>query len=1623
MFRRKLFSSSRDRSSSETAGETDSRYSVERSKSVETSSTAVPSVNYLSSDEANTPGLLTRRPRLTSAPSAPSTISSTGSKPRAPSRADDPHGLTLIHVPEGEPSADIIFIHGLGGSSRLTWSKNHDLDLFWPLKWLPNDHDVGQARIFTFGYNADFHASSQSSNLGITDFAKNLLFDMLYGRDQSGFSISLGQAPLIIVAHSMGGLVFKKAYLEAQLDDRYSKITQSIKAVIFLATPHRGADLADILNKLLSISFRNSSKQYVAELGKHGPFLKSINEQFRHLATRLQIFSFYETLRTSMGLSSSMVLDEDSAKLGYPGEISRSLNADHHDVCKFESPDDPNYRAILAAMKSLVSSHSRTSTQSAEAEMSKVRGLLSISDNYEHDLAHFLGRRTEGTCEWILEHPKFGSWLSSSTSNLLWLHGRPARGKSVLSSFLVSNLRDTGAAVQHFFFRTGDETKRSITALLKSLAFQIAAQLPAFRKALASFADGGYKPKEADWKSMWKKVFVSLLFPIELRPPFYWIIDGLDESASSQQVFELLAEVKSSTIPIHILITSRINPGLFTSFARLGSKMSTASASIDRDVTDIRIYVEEELRYIGWDDQIKEEIMTKVLNQANDNFLWVHLILEEIKECHTDDDVRDALVELPPGMESLYQKMEDSITRIRKPSDRNLSRQLLLWAIYSRRSITIEELSAILEPDFGHILDMPSTINRLCGHFLVIEGGNQIGLLHQTAREYLTTTKTLPFSLASSDAHLDIFQKSISTFFDKSLRSSLHSMGPGFLQYRATSWMHHLKYLGLADESDELLNLLLKFFKEPSILTWIQALASLGQLKTLIEASYCLATFVKRKRKIDVTREASLRRFEDLELLEVWTRDLLKLPGRFGSSLSQDPTCIHYCVAPFCPRSSAIHRAFGHAVSSPIVQGLSEDWDDCLARVSVGSDEQASLLASSWKYLAVVSNSGRVLLWDCTTFHRTLTWEHGEMISAICFNSTGDRIATYGSATTKVWSCQTGNILHLVNNPPGMQALCLEFVESDTALMLGSDRRCVLRVALENESEGWAVTDSSLLNSVESLEGTYLNSPTALVMSPDHTKIAAAYRRFPLMIWSLDSAKVIKRVSREYKQGRTSDASPFVEQVSWHHNSEDLIGFFVDGHIFKLNIVDGTYQEQPPDPGQWPSIIRFSPDGSVYAICSVHGTIKLYDFQTSALIYQLTSESMVTSFAFSQDGRRFYDIRGSSCQIWEPNSLVRLAVEDDKPVSSHTPDESVDQSNYPSEMFADNPVPVDIIAPMPGHAVVAFGDDEGLVALLDLDTRKRIQVDRIATGLSIEHLVWSEDGRYLIYAEVSERLTFVQIDSTPSGWKCRRIARFKPKHEAGGILQLILMADSKYVLVVYHGSTQLWSLAPVSLREHQVATSYVGSQWVPHPLSPQNTLAFTPYSCVVLDSSRMTEVSKWKLDTLETPKAHDGARKEWELGQQVDSNLQSSSILESVESVLVTHLKGHILVTISRRLPSRGISYRFVVVDFSVDSEKSNNISSMKSVSVPSDVGNLVIRPLNILENQHFVFLDKSYGVCTWNLKSSRGADAVTRHFFIPRDLISEQSLGLLYMTSSGSILCPHKGDIIVIDTSIGSKW
>lgn len=109
---------------------------------------------------------------------------------QAPDRPSDkdnhigPLGLNLLYT-SSVPLIDFIFVHGLRGGSRKTWSKSSDPCHFWPKEWLPKDADFKNARIHSFGYSSDW-ASMKESVLNIHDFGKSLLAEILNSPEIKG---------------------------------------------------------------------------------------------------------------------------------------------------------------------------------------------------------------------------------------------------------------------------------------------------------------------------------------------------------------------------------------------------------------------------------------------------------------------------------------------------------------------------------------------------------------------------------------------------------------------------------------------------------------------------------------------------------------------------------------------------------------------------------------------------------------------------------------------------------------------------------------------------------------------------------------------------------------------------------------------------------------------------------------------------------------------------------------------------------------------------------------------------------------------------------------------------------------------------------------------------------------------------------------------------------------------------------------------------------------------------------------------------------------------------------------------------------------------------------------------
>jgi hypothetical protein len=153
----------------------------------------------------------------------------------------------------------------------------------------------------------------------------------------------------------MGGLVVKLAYILSRQSEQYSHLGANLHGVLFLATPHRGSLLAVTASRVLRVMSRKSNP-FLRDLVPGSQAIEFMKEHFLHYSESFQMYSFYETRPTSLpGGGGCIVVSKTSAVLGYPREHTSPLDADHLNMCKFESQDSPNYRLVRDTLAGLVS--------------------------------------------------------------------------------------------------------------------------------------------------------------------------------------------------------------------------------------------------------------------------------------------------------------------------------------------------------------------------------------------------------------------------------------------------------------------------------------------------------------------------------------------------------------------------------------------------------------------------------------------------------------------------------------------------------------------------------------------------------------------------------------------------------------------------------------------------------------------------------------------------------------------------------------------------------------------------------------------------------------------------------------------------------------------------------------------------------------------------------------------------------------------------------------------------------------------------------------------------------------------------------------------------------------------
>lgn len=1537
---------------------------------------------------------------------------STGSGDQAES-AKGPLGLSLLYSPTA-PEIDFIFVHGLGGNSRKTWTKSSLQSHFWPEEWLSKDPAFKNVRIHSYGYDS-YYLKGKEDCLNIHHIGKSLL-----GAISTSPCIANSETCIVVIGHSMGGLVMKKAYILAKQDAVHKALAGRFAAFYFLATPHRGSDSAKMLKNILKVAY---DRAYVGDLEPNSGAVQVINDEFRHFSAGLELWSFYETQH--MKHFSSLIVDPESAVLGYREEKQIPMTADHRSICKFDTPEDPNYALLRNALASTVS---RIATEVPELKLKQkregiknLRKYLEVSDILDDDLVNVCEARMRGSCGWISAKASYLKWRDGESVNdrTLWIKGKPATGKSVLAGYVIDQLKESGQECSYFFFKYGDKSKSNLSRCLRSLAFQMASSNAEASDAILGMQADGVSLDRVDERTLWRILFLSGIFQATMTR-HYWVIDALDECSNPSVLLSAILSNMDESIPLRILVTGRDTVDLDQGFSVIPPNLAQSLPISTTDTEpDLRLLVERRtqvLRVVGPDD--RGTLAEKILDKSNGSFLWTTLVLEELVRCHSRKEIDQILEDVPRGMESLYKRTLDYMSQAARGKE--LAKTILMWAVCAVRPMTISELDGALTLDIQDSFPrLQESIAALCGQLVVVDKYGRVKMVHETAREFLVAGGLeSEFSIEKTKAHTRMAQVCLNYLVGEQMKpprnsrrrssAKLPATRIDFAAYAYTAYSYHLSR---ADPMAAGTFQLVVQFLRSNVLTWIETIADSRNLNHLIRASKHLKTYANA---CAVERSPLDPR---IRALRQWTTDLARIPAMFANALTVSPSAIYSLIPPFCPTESMVYNTGGLGRRLAVLGTPNKQWDDRLLCIDFRRGQPRALRYGD-EFLAVGLSSGTVMLYHATSYQEYKVLEHGEAVSLIAFKTKTDLVATCGMKMVKVWDIRSGQVVHSFASPPrplGMgfdgETLLIASCKNYIATWdLGQDARP------ESIQKPWSDTDTPETNRTPP-RGT----PCALTLSTSHRMLAVAYSGKPIVLWDIEEDAYAGSCGKKLSSGETS--TDVVVALSFNPNPDIplLAVAYLDGD---LALLDPFADHQLECFRANCQTLAPSPNGRLLAAGGANGIIHVYEFDTFRLLYRVKStNSYIKQLAFTRDSMLLADIRGTQCTVWEPEALLRESLNDD----SSGPTSTTVVETVSMEAKAKN------TAMVAHHTseVVFCGKDDGSVVLYERKTARSLGT-LYSHKAPVRLLAWIESREALISVDASNMILLHRIQkSADKGWLGDLTVLFKSRLDSEkAIIDVLVGETAAKFLVSTRESDHLFNLDSGKCERERTFQQMPGiRKWLPHPESSLHLVYIDSVKVCAYCWSDWSEVSSSAL-SLDSDTAELKSAIIYSLGQKqrimLDLVHPNSSV--NINRIAIIDIDCLAIGTNdSSLLPGKQLD-AVAALDQLVTDEDGEHMVTTSSLAAPLRSRMMAFEPnvahvIGIDESKKLVFLSRSFWVCSVDLSES-GLEmaqrkdsptiAVFEHFFVPYDWFAGKR-DIVRALAKRDVILTRGGDLAVI--------
>ena len=213
---------------------------------------------------------------------------------------------------------------------------------------------------------------------------------------------------------------------------------------------------------------------------------------------------------------------------------------------------------------------------------------------------------------WLIESKAFQSWIDDE-DEVLWLHGIPGSGKSILCSTIIEHVKDmceqaSGFGYAYYYFDFKESAKQNVENLYRSLLAQLSSQQefvpPEVQDLYETAQTQSYTPKL-------EKIMRTLLAVLKQFDRAFILIDALDECSERallMQHIQNLVKVKAKNW--NLLLTSRREQDIETELeGTVTRNVGIQTGDTSQDVrTLIRSRLRQDLRLRRRPTAVKEKI-------------------------------------------------------------------------------------------------------------------------------------------------------------------------------------------------------------------------------------------------------------------------------------------------------------------------------------------------------------------------------------------------------------------------------------------------------------------------------------------------------------------------------------------------------------------------------------------------------------------------------------------------------------------------------------------------------------------------------------------------------------------------------------------------------------------------------------------------------------------------------------------------------------------------------------------------------------------------------------------------------------------------------------------------------